>query len=69
MVKISYLVSTYDSGHFLDGHIANLLEQQTDPDFEIVVVNPDSPGTDGFIAQKWAAIDSRVNYLYYPSRS
>lgn len=68
MPKVSYLVSTYDSGHFLDSHLADLLENQTDPDFEIVVVNPNSPGTDDIIAQKWAAIDSRVNYCYWPKR-
>jgi hypothetical protein len=68
MVKVSYLVSTYDSAQYLDRHIANLIEYQTDPDFEIVVVNPDSPGGDGFIAQKWAAIDSRINYIYWPRR-
>lgn len=68
MVKLSYLVSTYNSGHFLDRHIADLLERQTDPNFEIVIVNPASPGTDGFIAEKWAAIDSRINYIYHPTR-
>lgn len=68
MTKLSYLVSTYNSGSFLDAHIADLLERQTDPDFEIVIVNPDSPDTDGFIAQKWAAVDPRVNYIYWPKR-
>jgi len=68
MIKLSYLVSTYDSGHYLDRHIANLLDRQTDPSFEIVIVNPNSPGTDDFIARKWAAIDSRINYVYWPTR-
>ena len=68
MTKLSYLVSSYNSGHFLDRHIADLLENQTDSDFEIVVVNPNSPDTDGFVAQKWAALDERVNYLYWPQR-
>lgn len=68
MPKISYLVSTYDSGHYLDRHIADLLEKQTDPDFEIVIMNPASPGTDNLIAEKWIAIDSRVQYLYWPKR-
>jgi len=68
MPKLSYLVSTYDSGAFLDAHFADLIERQTNPDFEIVVVNPDSPGTDNFIAQKWAAIDPRVKYIYYHKR-
>jgi glycosyltransferase involved in cell wall biosynthesis len=66
--KISYLVSTYDAGSYLDTHLADLLERQTNPDFEIIVVNPDSPGTDGHIAQKWAAIDGRVQYIYWPQR-
>jgi glycosyltransferase involved in cell wall biosynthesis len=68
MPKISYLVSTYDSGHFLDAHLADLLERQTDPDFEIVIVNPDSPGTDDIIAQKWEQLDSRVRYIFHPER-
>lgn len=68
MPKISYLVSTYDSGHYLDRHIEDLLLKQTDPSFEIIVVNPNSPGIDGIIAQKWAEIDSRVKYLYWPQR-
>lgn len=68
MVKLSYLVSTYNSGSFLDSHIANLIENQTDPDFEIIVVNPNSPDTDGLIAEKWVAIDSRVRYVYWPTR-
>lgn len=68
MTKLSYLVSTYDSGHFLDAHLADLLENQTDPDFEIVVVNPDSPGTDDIIAQKWEGLDPRVKYIYFDKR-
>lgn len=68
MPKISYLVSTYDSGNFLDAHVADLVERQTDPDFEIVIVNPNSPGMDGFVAEKWAAADERVKYIYWPTR-
>lgn len=68
MIKLSYLVSTYDSGAYLDSHIADLIEKQTDPDFEIVIVNPNSPGTDGLIAEKWAAQDPRVNYIFHPVR-
>lgn len=66
--KLSYLVSTYDSGSYLDAHIANLLEKQIDPNFEIIVVNPASPGTDDLIAQKWASQDSRVRYIYHDVR-
>jgi glycosyltransferase involved in cell wall biosynthesis len=66
--KISYLVSTYDSGSFLDRHMQNLIDGQTDPDFEIVIVNPNSPGTDDIIARKWEAADDRVKYIYYEQR-
>lgn len=66
--KLSYLVSTYNSGHFLDRHIADLLERQTDSDFEIIIVNPASPGTDELIAKKWEAVDSRIVYAYWPQR-
>jgi glycosyltransferase involved in cell wall biosynthesis len=66
--KLSYLVSTYDSGHYLDRHISDLLEKQTDSDFEIVIMNPASPGTDGIIGEKWAALDPRVKYFSWPHR-
>jgi glycosyltransferase involved in cell wall biosynthesis len=68
MPKISYLVSTYDSGQYLSEHLHNLLETQTDPDLEVVIVNPDSPGTDGVIAESWAERDNRVNYIFHPER-
>ena len=68
MLKLSYLVSTYDSGQFLDAHLANLIEGQTDPDFEIVIVNPASPGVDGLIAEKWTRMDDRVKYIYHHER-
>ena len=67
-MKLSYLVSTYDAGSYLDAHLADLIERQTDADFEIVVVNPDSPGTDAHIAHKWAEIDQRIRYVYWPQR-
>jgi glycosyltransferase involved in cell wall biosynthesis len=66
--KISYLVSTYDSGHYLDRHIHNLINRQDDPEFEIIIVNPNSPGTDDAIARKWEATDPRVRYIYYEQR-
>lgn len=68
MTKLSYLVSTYDSGHYLDRHLADLIEHQTDPDFEVIIMNPSSPGTDDMVANKWAEIDSRIKYLYWPQR-
>jgi glycosyltransferase involved in cell wall biosynthesis len=68
MPHLSFLVSTYDAGHFLDRHIYDLLERQTDPDFEIVIVNPNSPGTDDAVARKWELADSRVRYIYYEQR-
>lgn len=68
MPKISYLVSTYDSDRYLDGHLANLLERQTDQDFGVVVVNPNSPGNEDGIARRWVKRDSRVSYIYVEER-
>lgn len=68
MSKLSYLVSTYDSGAYLDKHIQDLIDNQTDPDFEIIVVNPNSPGTDHLVAEKWKSKDDRVKYIYYNQR-
>lgn len=63
MIKISYLVATYDTASYLNTHIAGLLKHQTDPDFEIVVINHESPGADLEVAQEWAKRDERVIVL------
>lgn len=67
--KISYLVSTYDSADYLNRHLEDLLTKQTDTDFEIIVVNSDSPGADEAVAQKWVIADSRVRYLKQAERT
>lgn len=68
MVKLSYLISTYDSGSYLDSHIDDIIRFQNDPNFEIVIVNPNSPGTDDFIAKKWSDLDNRIKYIYHDKR-
>ena len=68
MTKVSYLVSTYDSGQYLDAHIEDLINSQTDQNFEIIVVNPNSPGSDHYIAEKWSQLDQRVRYIYHNTR-
>ncbi len=67
--KISYLISTYNSGEFLDRQLSSLFNEQTCQDFEVVIVNPNSPGTDKYIAEKWkAAYPDRVNYIFNECR-
>lgn len=65
---ISYLISAYDSGTYLDRCLDNVLNSETEKNIEIVIVNPNSPGTDDMIARKWASIDSRIKYIYHEQR-
>lgn len=67
MAKISFLISTYCGSRWLDRCLYNLTEQ-TEQDYEAIVVNPNSPENDGEIAQDWAAKDKRVKYIYVPYR-
>lgn len=64
--KISYLTATYNTANFLDRHIDDLLDRQTDPNFEIIVINPSSPSYDGEVAEKWMKKDSRIRLLNTP---
>lgn len=66
--SISYLVSTYDAGHFLNRHLDDLLNKQTRTDFEVIIVNPNSPGSDDAVAKKWLQLDDRIQYIYHPER-
>ncbi len=66
--RISYLVSTYDSGQFLNGRLQNLLRDQTIKDIEVIIVNPNSPGIDGVVSRDWAKKDSRIHYIELPFR-
>lgn len=68
MSKISFLVSSYDSGQYLDEHLKNLLEGQIEKDIEVVIVVPNSPGIDAAVAQKWANNDNRINFIHHPIR-
>lgn len=67
--KISYLVSTYDSASYLDRHLDDLLTKQTDPDFEVIVVDSASPGADGAVTKKWMERDERVRYVLQEERT
>ncbi len=68
MPKISYLVSSYDSGQFLNRRLNNLLNEQTEKDIEVIIINPNSPGTDDIIARSWLARDNRIIYINLSKR-
>jgi glycosyltransferase involved in cell wall biosynthesis len=65
---LSFLVSTYDAADYLDRRLHNLLEEQEEKNIEVIVVNPNSPGADGVVAEKWASQDERVKYIFHPER-
>jgi len=67
MPKISYLVSTYNSADYLDRCIRDLM-LQSEQNFEIIIVNPNSPDRDDEIAQEWLDRDSRIRYFYVKER-
>lgn len=61
--KISYLVSTYNSCHYLDRHLLDL-QNQTMQDFEVVIVNcSEKDAEDWDIAENWVKKDSRVRHI------
>ena len=61
--KITYLVSSYNSGRFLNEHLQDL-QNQIDPNFEVIVVVPDSPDTDRFVAEGWSRRDKRIRTVF-----
>ncbi len=67
--KISYLVSTYKSGQYLDKMLWDL-QAQTMKDFEVCIVNctPDGGGEDHEIAQRWLKRDDRIKYKLMDER-
>jgi len=67
MPKISYVISTYNAGDYLDRCIRDLTNQSMQ-DFEIVIINPNSPDKDGEVAERWMQKDSRIVYLYQDKR-
>lgn len=62
--KVSYLVSSYDSAHFLQRHLYDLFTNQTDQDFEVVVVNSGSPSYEDAVMKEWIAkFPDRIKYI------
>lgn len=67
MSKISYLISTYNSAAYLDRCIRDLMQQE-EQDFEIIIINPNSPDRDDQIARQWTKRDNRILYHYVDNR-
>ena len=67
MPKVSYLISTYNSAAYLDRCIRDLT-MQDDQDFEIIIINPNSPDSDDRIAKQWMKRDDRVLYTFVDER-
>ena len=68
MPKISYVTSVYNSEEFLDGLISNLLEQ-SDEDFEHIIVDSKSTDRSVEIIKKWMLVDSRIKLIEQPART
>ena len=67
MPKVSFLVSTYNSATYLDGCIKNLLEQQA-LDFDIIIINPNSPDREREVVEKWQKETDKIIYLEQDKR-
>lgn len=67
MSKVSYLISTYNSAAYLDRCIRDLMLQD-DQDFEIIIINPNSPDSDDRIAKQWVKRDDRILYTFVEER-
>lgn len=62
-MKISFLISAYNDGLYLDRRIRNILHQ-TNPDFEIIIIDPKSEDDTKKIASSWCENDPRIRYYY-----
>jgi glycosyltransferase involved in cell wall biosynthesis len=67
MSKVSYLISTYNSAAYLDKCIRDLVLQD-DQDFDIIIINPNSPDSDDRIAKQWVKRDDRILYYFLEER-
>ena len=68
MPDISYITSCYNSEEFLDGLIENLL-QQSNEDFEHIIVDSESTDRSVEIVRKWQVKDDRIKLIEQPFRT
>ena len=68
MVDISFVTSCFNSEEFLDGLIENL-SQQSNPNYEHIIVDSQSTDRSVEIIKKWQARDPRVKLLEQPKRT
>ncbi len=68
MPNISYVTSIYNAEPFLDGLIENLL-QQSDEDFEHIIVDSKSTDRSVEIVREWQKKDDRVKLIEQPVRT
>ncbi len=62
-IKVSVVVPIYNSEKYLDNCIQSLVAQ-TEPEFEILLVNDGSTDSSGSISDEWAKKDSRVKVIH-----
>ena len=68
MVNISHITSCFNSEQFLDGLIGNLL-QQSDEDFEHIIVDSASTDSSVEIIKRWQQLDPRIKLIEQPTRT
>jgi glycosyltransferase involved in cell wall biosynthesis len=67
MVKVAVVMAVYNGAARLPDTIASILNQ-TEPDFELIVVDDGSRDTTAEVLQAFAASDSRVRVLHQENR-
>ncbi len=66
MPKISYIIPVYNAEQWLP-RVAQCLKNQTDPDFEAILVNDGSTDSSGHFCAELAAEDQRFFYFEQPN--
>ena len=66
--KISVVMLTYNRENFISEAIESILNQ-TETDFEFIIVNNGSTDKSGEIAEMYAKSDSRIKVIHIPKNS
>ena len=65
MTTISVLIPCYKYGHFLEGAVASVLDDQPGVDVRVLIIDDASPDDSADVAMKIAARDPRVSVIVH----
>lgn len=64
--RVSIITSVWDGDQFIEGFLADITRQTIFPDCELILINPNSPGHEELVIERYLARYPNIRYVKLP---